>query len=170
MNRDKILGLLNTDADTIRAALEGSDQLMSDDKKLLTLTIIIGQLAAFIKDDGWSRNHLRRVFGFCAGWLLAVGEKNAVVKISAERDRQEKLFRIEKKLHFTCASRIPDVTRKLRVLVEELGEVAEAIDQLEIALSRDSLALKTWRLEFRAEVIQVAAVAVAWLESYEVKP
>jgi NTP pyrophosphatase (non-canonical NTP hydrolase) len=170
MSRDKILGLFNTDPDTIRAALEGSDQATSADKKLLALTIGVGQLAAFIRDDGWSRNHLRRVFGFCAGWLLALGEKNALMKISAERDRQEKLFRIEKKLHFTCASRIPDATRKLRVLVEELGEVANAIDQLEIAESRESLALKEWRLELRVEITQVAAVAVAWLESYEVKP
>ena len=169
MNRDKILGLINTDPDTIRAAFDGSDQTASADKKLLALTIGIGQLAALVRDDGWSRTHLRRVFGFCAGWLLALGEKNALAKISAERERQEKLFRIEKKIHFSCASKVPCVTRKLRVLVEELGEVAKAIDQLEIAETCESLALKTWQLELRVDITQVAAVAVAWLESYEVK-
>jgi len=166
MSRTKILDLVNRHPDVIRAVMEGNEQ-KSDDQKLLTLTVFAGQLAALIRDDGWSRSHLRRAFGFCTGWLRVLGEEDAVAKISTERDRQERLF-LQGKHSFTCASRTACVTRKLRILVEEIGEVANAIDQLEIAESRESNALKEWRLNLRMEIVQVAAVCVAWLESFEV--
>jgi len=54
---------------------------------------------------------------------------------------------------------------KLSVLVEEVGEVANAI--LETPLSgAGHRALFDAQLHLREELVQVAAVAVAWLESF----
>lgn len=166
MNRETIFALIRTDAEVIRAVLDGATQTASADKKLQTLTIGCGHVAVFINDAGWSQCHLRRVFGFCVGWLTALGIKDPIPKINAERDRQDKLF-VEGNILFNCASRTVDVLRKLRVFTEEVGEVAKAIDQLEVAESRRSLALKEYRLELKLEITQVAAVAVAWLEALE---
>ena len=70
-----------------------------------------------------------------------------------ERWRQEDL-RAADVLDWTCAH--PRVTgdRKLAVLVEEVGEVAAALHEF----TGDPA-------DLRAELVQVAAVAVAWLES-----
>ncbi len=81
-------------------------------------------------------------------------------RIAQERVRQQELLR-EGKHTFTCASPIADDNRKLRVLVEEVGEVAEALDALENK--------KDWKRfdHLREELVQVAAVAVAWLEALQ---
>ena len=80
--------------------------------------------------------------------------------VADERVRQNALF-AEGKIPFNCASRIADPNRKLRVLVEEVGEVAEALDALENK--------KDWKRfdHLREELVQVAAVAVAWLEALQ---
>jgi hypothetical protein len=72
--------------------------------------------------------------------------------VAAERERQE-----QKHGRNTCAS--PSVPNgfKLSVLMEEVGEVAQA-------LQRGVLDTKG-REHLRTELIQVAAVAVAWAES-----
>lgn len=78
-------------------------------------------------------------------------------RVSLERDRQEIIH------ERTCAS--DDVTdaERLAVLVEEVGEIARAI--------LDSVVLDTTPAEqgnaLRDELVQVAAVAVAWLEHIE---
>jgi len=149
----------------MKAALFGGE-LVSPDVKLENLTTCVGILAASLAsgDGWWTQDYLKRVFGLAAGWLMQLGERHVQIAIHAECERQEKLFPGN-----TCA--VPEMCprKKLRVLVEELGEVAKAIDQIEIAESRRSLALKEWRLELRSEITQVAAVAVAWLESLEGK-
>lgn len=71
--------------------------------------------------------------------------------ISDERGRQERLKAIGKFKH-TMADPIED-DRKLKVLVEEVGEVARAMCDKE---SKGHL---------REELIQVAAVCCAWAES-----
>jgi NTP pyrophosphatase (non-canonical NTP hydrolase) len=161
MNRNNIFNLINTDADVIRATIDGLNEIPKHDEKLKSLTVGVGQLAALIKDEGWTRAHLRRVFGFCYGWIGAMKVKNPIAEIAAERDRQNELFRTGK-IQFSCSSETVDLLRKLRVLVEEVGEVAEAVDRVErrVANSRQHLI---------SELIQVAAVAVAWLESLEVQ-
>jgi hypothetical protein len=53
-----------------------------------------------------------------------------------------------------CSSPLVDETVKAAVLAEECGEVAHAV------LEADHAAMRT-------ELIQVAAVAVAWLEMFE---
>lgn len=69
--------------------------------------------------------------------------------VASERDRQERL-RIAGKFKQTCADSEMDAGIKLAVLIEEVGEVGRAM------LGDGDL---------RAELIQVAAVAVAWAES-----
>jgi NTP pyrophosphatase (non-canonical NTP hydrolase) len=88
-------------------------------------------------------------------------------QIAAERVRQQELLRAGK-FTYTAASPVADNNRKLRILVEEVGEVAEAIDHLE-QLNHNSPAAKRQREHLREELIQVAAVAVAWLEALEGK-
>lgn len=71
---------------------------------------------------------------------------NAVIgDVLRERQRQEDLHAPQ-----TCANPGMDAGAKLAVLIEEVGEVAKA--QLE-------------RGNLREELVHVAAVAIAWLES-----
>jgi hypothetical protein len=80
-------------------------------------------------------------------------------RIRREREHQRDLFR-RGRISFDVASPIIDVRRKFRVLAEEVGEVAHAIDQVE----NHGMVASNIKLE----LIQVAAVCVAWLESMEV--
>lgn len=72
-------------------------------------------------------------------------------EILIERGRQEHL-RASGKFKETCASASMPASEKYVVLGEEVGEIAQAI------LHDDTANL-------REELIQVAAVCVAWLES-----
>lgn len=72
--------------------------------------------------------------------------------VAAERLRQEQKWAgVHEWGAGSCASGSVDARTKLAVLAEEFGEVARAL------LERDADGL-------RAELVQVAAVAVAWLE------
>lgn len=96
------------------------------------------------------------------------GAKNARVltAVYSERLRQEAL-RNAGKFAYTCADRwsgdegvpIPPA-EKLAVLAEEFGEVARAVCELQPGDTET-------RSRLRDELIQVAAVAVAWVESLE---
>lgn len=83
-----------------------------------------------------------------------------VQEVFDERQRQQQLVR-EGKLPFNCADRDIPHQRKLPVLVEEVGEVAKEVYDVD----RGTVPFASKRL--REELIQVAAVAVAWLESLE---
>lgn len=159
--REKVLALLDSEPGVMRHALIGGEAKGHDDK-LVLLSIHAGHVAAFIKDSDWLWAHLRNIYGFTAGWLMQLGEQRPQNVISIERDRQDELF-VTGKLSFNCASRTAGPPRKLRVLMEEIGEVAEAIDLLENANG----ATRTSTRHLRSELVQVAAVAVAWLESLE---
>lgn len=87
-------------------------------------------------------------------------------KIATERDRQRRLFHTGK-ITFDCASTLPDPNRKLRVLTEEIGEVAQELDRLEAL--RDRRGERFVLEDLETELVQVAAVAVAWLESLQAK-
>jgi NTP pyrophosphatase (non-canonical NTP hydrolase) len=75
--------------------------------------------------------------------------------IDAERDRQADRWKMP---HYwgegDCSSRTIAPVVKVAVLSEECGEVARAVLELDPA-------------HLRTELVQVAAVAVAWLESLE---
>lgn len=74
--------------------------------------------------------------------------------VAQERERQEQKG-VDKPGWETCASATMDPHVKLAVLTEEVGEVARALLE-ENAESTANL---------RAELVQVAAVAVAWVEA-----
>jgi NTP pyrophosphatase (non-canonical NTP hydrolase) len=78
-----------------------------------------------------------------------------MAEIAAERDRQRDKWRGPHRWgQGDCSSRAVTPIVKVAVLGEEYGEVARAV------LEHDDAAL-------RRELVQVAAVAVAWLESFE---
>lgn len=84
-------------------------------------------------------------------------------QVRAERARQEWLWK-EGKIPSTCASKIVPYSDKFVVLVEEVGEVARAIQAV---IAADKWAPEAEIAHLREELVQVAAVAVAWLESME---
>lgn len=78
---------------------------------------------------------------------------DALAAVSAERDRQQALWAGPHDWgHGDCSGDGVALAVKVAVLGEEFGEVARAV------LERDTAALRT-------ELVQVAAVAVAMLES-----
>lgn len=85
--------------------------------------------------------------------MVHVSFQSILSDVEAERFRQEELCALGKFEH-TCAH--PEWTdrQRLPVLVEEVGEVARAIQTGDL----DNL---------REELVQVAAVAVAWVEAID---
>jgi NTP pyrophosphatase (non-canonical NTP hydrolase) len=95
--------------------------------------------------------------------------------IFAERERQEKL-KAEGKFLFTCADEV-DETVKLAVLAEEFGEVAKEVTELTIMYDKiiqgkiteddiNTQEIQNYK-KLRTELIQVAAVCVAWVEAID---
>ena len=74
-------------------------------------------------------------------------------EILAERERQEHL-KASGKFDYTCADLEPSAGAKTAILGEEYGEVCRAVCEED----NDQL---------REELIQVAAVAVAWVQSLD---
>ncbi len=97
--------------------------------------------------------------------------------IQRERDRQEILL-IQGKFPWSCDNlKVSDV-KKLAVLAEEFGEAAKETAQIEEYIERlDSgrwsdvnvEVLQTKKRHLREELIQVAAVCVAWCEALDVQ-
>lgn len=112
----------------------------------------IATIAKYIFSRPQLRDNLRLIAVTALAWLPWSFETSCD-RIIAERARQEELLALGK-FNFNCAMpHIADLM-KLPVLVEEIGEVAEAI------LEGNSVNLST-------ELVQVAAVCVAWLEALE---
>jgi hypothetical protein len=92
--------------------------------------------------------------------------------VNSERSRQEELKK-SGKFFWTCAS--PDVndSDKLAVLAEEFGEVSkEVVDAMiergryaKETLEQPPHRIAALKLALYKELVQVAAVAVAWAES-----
>ena len=79
-------------------------------------------------------------------------------EVIAERERQEEL-KAAGKISFNVAAPTASNCPKLSVLAEEFGEVAHQVTDLLENNGRGSVA------ELRKELIQLAAVSVAWIES-----
>ncbi len=96
------------------------------------------------------------------GYQIPSGVLN---RIWLERLRQQNLLKIGKH-PFTCATAGIPIERKLAILTEEVGEVARAVNELIAGHPFDHRRVKI-KAELHKEITQVAAVAVAWLESLE---
>lgn len=86
--------------------------------------------------------------------------------VYAERLRQEQL-RANGKFIATCATTGDEQMsedRCFRVLGEEFGEVAQAIDDLEYPYGEAILPTRQSIAHLREELIQVASVCVSWIE------
>lgn len=85
-----------------------------------------------------------------------------ITAIRAERRRQDRRFGIR-----SIGSKSVNLDTKLRILVEEVGEVARAIDLIDEAQQTRGphALLGTRRQNLRDELVQVAACAVGMLES-----
>ncbi len=115
--------------------------------------------------------------GYLQGYDDEMGEVLADVR--KERFRQEELF---SKGKFPWACDDPGISdvKKLAVLAEEFGEASKEAAQIEEVYDRDARGLpqfkntaefndevKRRRTLLRAELIQVAAVCVAWCEALD---
>jgi NTP pyrophosphatase (non-canonical NTP hydrolase) len=78
-------------------------------------------------------------------------QDRAIRSIRAERERQERLKAQGKFAHTAADVDLP-CQMKLKILVEEVGEVARALCD---------------GTNLREELVQVAAVALAWAEALE---
>ena len=134
------------------------------DTNLTWLTSAIGKIGDTIN----RKDALLHVASITCAWLEAMEVYCVLTVVSDERLRQRRLFAAGK-ITFDVSSKEPKSDRKLRVLVEELGEVAEAIDRIE-QHSHSAEWAETWQKQLITELVQVAAVCVAWLESLETKP
>lgn len=89
--------------------------------------------------------------------------------ILVERDRQERL-KAQGKFLYTCADKELGHSDCAIVLGEEVGEVCRAVLNVK-GLAKDTGYDGDSKLHhLRAELVQVAAVACAWLESFECEP
>ncbi len=86
--------------------------------------------------------------------------KSILEAIWIERLRQKDLLR-QGKIEFDCASPTTDPLRKLAVVTEEHGEVAKEI------LEANNYTKAESRKRLKAELTQLVAVGIAWLESLE---
>ena len=129
------------------------------DTKLAWLGGRVGDVAHAMQ----RQNAVLNVAVLTVAWLeaLHLGPTDIIAQIAEERSRQRQLF-ADRKHSFRVDSTLVGWPRKFRVLLEEVGEVAEAIDLLEA-----SPRCKKFKRHFIDELVQVAAVCCAWLESYE---
>lgn len=85
---------------------------------------------------------------------------DVIARIAQERCRQNALV-AEGKFKWNCSTMNIADSLKLAVLMEEVGEVAKEICEA------DGLTALVSRKRMQTELVQVAAVAVAWLEGLE---
>jgi NTP pyrophosphatase (non-canonical NTP hydrolase) len=88
-----------------------------------------------------------------------VTRSEAINAITSERIRQDAL-KAEGRFRFTVNESALSESERLAILVEEVGEVARCVCE-----GNDRGVLD--RVALRAELVQVAAVALAWLEGLE---
>jgi uncharacterized protein YjbI with pentapeptide repeats len=123
---------------SLRGAIGLPDAPIVDDLDAKILAMVDGPA------DNLLHNSLRRAL--------------ALSLIVAERNRQNDL-KAAGRFPYTCADSELSDAEKLTVLAEEFGEAARAV------LERNKLANDTTGADLKKELVQVAAVAVAWIES-----
>lgn len=86
-----------------------------------------------------------------------------LARVRGERARQRELL-AARKIDFDCAEPKVWNSYKLAVLCEEVGEVSKEVQEW---VNPKNPAADKCRARMQTELIQVAAVAVAWAESLE---
>lgn len=155
---------------TIQTAARYVREAQCEEDCLRYLGQLLGNLSVEIlypHGEG-TRDVLQRLFALAVCWVARLRGTDQFQMIlgavHAERVRQEELRRARPdKYPFALSSTIPDARRKLRVIFEECGEVAAALDELECGKAKTAA-----REHLIEELIQCAACAEAWLEAYEV--
>lgn len=102
--------------------------------------------------------------------------KNVLIRIVAERARQERL-KANGKFAYTCADPEYSLTEKLTVLAEEFGETSREVCELMFLIYKNPEDLIAAKVKdkliregkhlLRKELIETAAVAIAWCEALE---
>ena len=120
---------------------------------------------------------LRRGFDCGKEAVRVMAMQEVLNDVGFERVRQEDLRRSGKFL-WTCAvsGALVSLDRKMSVLSEEVGEVAKEVVDIGIArdkYDKEKMAFPRHResallLRIRKELVQVAAVCVAWIEAIDV--
>lgn len=87
---------------------------------------------------------------------------DAIYAVIQERKRQEEA-KASGKFTYTCADVEMTDSERFLVLGEEFGEVARGVLESHGGLVREAGSL----LRLRAELVQVATVAVAWIEGID---
>ncbi len=92
-------------------------------------------------------------------------------RVLLERQRQQTL-KAEGKFRYTCADWELGHAECALILVEEVGEVCRAVLNVKsLGIDPYSPSTEAAKLcQLQDELIQVAAVACAWLESFELEP
>ena len=142
-----------------------------EDERLIRLATLVKEvgdstgLITYAELDGdtdFSKSNLQHDLGELAAFALlwaTTGDRTLVrgcKAIAAERQRQRELLAAGRIVE-DCSIPATDNRAKFRVLFEECGEVAHAIDQVKHhGLAASNIA---------TELIQVAAVCIAWLEA-----
>jgi len=87
--------------------------------------------------------------------------------ITCERARQQQLMR-DGKFRQTCASKFIGDGTRLTILAKAFGEIARGVCEVDpfLHLSFPPAATREHDEKIKTELIQLAAVAVAWLESF----
>jgi hypothetical protein len=142
---DRLQALWNRSAE-VNHDVQNLVQLTDAERPLLLMNLRISLVACAATALAWAYPAGRNPRG--------IGYR----RVRLERERQTDLFR-RGRIAFDVANPIIDVRRKFRVLGEEVGEVAHAIDQAE----NHGMVVSNIRME----LIHVAAVCVAWLEALE---
>lgn len=105
--------------------------------------------------------------------FLRLESFKVIEEVYKERGRQEDL-RKAGKFAWTCADPTQSNARKLAVLAEEFGEVAREVTEEIISGDKKDPdgRIPILKQNIRKELIQVAAVCVAWVEALdsETKP
>lgn len=108
--------------------------------------------------------------------MSSQSQKHEIIfaQIVEERARQEQLREIGRFDH-TCASLALSEERKLAIVAEEIGEMAKEVTEIGFTFDRlRRTGDETWKqairhhqTNLRKELIQSAAVLVAWLEAIQ---
>lgn len=157
--RQKILSLVAFNQHRLLVRVE-----KDHDQRLLRLAGGLGILATNLTVPGRESSlpdQLANLAAWCVGWVEVIGTRADVITlIHQERDRQNALV-AEGDIPWNCSTIKVNPASKLCVLVEEIGEVAEAVLML-----HDGFTVMR-REHLVTELVQVAAVCVGWMEALE---